>query len=421
MKKILYMLAGVLMCTCLSGCSLFGETITDMLSAPVLSENQSAVLTQVKQAAGSDIKLVYPEAGDHQNPIIFEDINGDGQDEAVVFYTVMDQVNVHMSICFKEDGVYRVVLDEKDLGSAIYSVEFEHVTHLSYTNIVVSWNAYDSEIRHVNLYGYSGTDFGLLLQRECLDLHIKDVDGDLFDEMVMVTQSTTGDNSMNVLVYQATEGGVALQAYTRVNSAIVQYRQLSLGAYQNGKMLMMLDGVPNTNGLCTQVILYEGGTLRTLSDVDGSSIYHKRAANDLVCSDLNGDGVPEIPRQLDSSLSDRNVEWYQVDTTGKSSYLVSSYDNLALGVRLLSTNGVPEGSTYFYLSEENEIHAKTGDGSLLYTLKRVEAYSDESDYIAQGFINVKISGEYTYYVRVEQPGTEFGLSPEKVSKNLILM
>ena len=71
----------------LPGCS-FSASVESMLSPPRLTVEQEQIYRALQISAGSQISLKYPKSGERLSAFIMEDLDGDGSDEAVVFYEV---------------------------------------------------------------------------------------------------------------------------------------------------------------------------------------------------------------------------------------------------------------------------------------------------------------------------------------------
>ena len=78
------MLTGCLLLL-LSGCT-FGATVDALLTPPHLRGEQEQIYQALENAVGNRITLQYPRSGDHLSAVMISDLDGDGQDEAAVFY-----------------------------------------------------------------------------------------------------------------------------------------------------------------------------------------------------------------------------------------------------------------------------------------------------------------------------------------------
>ena len=81
LKKLLVLPAAA----ALTGCS-FGASIDTLMSPPKLSMEQEQIYSALTAAVGNNISLKYPKSGKYLSAFIIEDIDGDGGNEALVFY-----------------------------------------------------------------------------------------------------------------------------------------------------------------------------------------------------------------------------------------------------------------------------------------------------------------------------------------------
>ena len=61
-------------------------TVDSLLKPPSLSEEQQQIYLALQDAVGSGITLQYPRAGANLSAFTVVDLDGDGEDEALVFY-----------------------------------------------------------------------------------------------------------------------------------------------------------------------------------------------------------------------------------------------------------------------------------------------------------------------------------------------
>ena len=80
--KITLLLSALFM---LSGCSL-NAGVDTLLTPPKLSTQQEHIYKALTDYAGTNISLKYPKSGDYLSAFIIADVDGDSENEAVVFY-----------------------------------------------------------------------------------------------------------------------------------------------------------------------------------------------------------------------------------------------------------------------------------------------------------------------------------------------
>lgn len=68
----------------LTGCS-FSTGIDTLIAPPKLSREQEYIYNALKNYTGANISLKYPKSGDYLSAFIIADIDGDDDEEAIVF------------------------------------------------------------------------------------------------------------------------------------------------------------------------------------------------------------------------------------------------------------------------------------------------------------------------------------------------
>ena len=72
----------------LGGCASISMNAEDLLVPPRLNQRQTMVEEALQATVSpSDILYQYPQRGDYRSPFVFFDMDNDGLQEAIVFYT----------------------------------------------------------------------------------------------------------------------------------------------------------------------------------------------------------------------------------------------------------------------------------------------------------------------------------------------
>ena len=125
-KRIIALfLAGVLILM-LCGCDSFGITDDELLSPPKAQGVYGIISDVLKNSITEKYTLKYPTSGEYRSAIVLKDINNDGVEEAVAFYTTTtdNTVSVHINLIAKINGEYVSVGSSKIVGSGVERLEF---------------------------------------------------------------------------------------------------------------------------------------------------------------------------------------------------------------------------------------------------------------------------------------------------------
>ena len=188
MKKLICTLtlgAGLLLG--LSGCDLYQPDVDSLLTPPVLSELQTEVDEALREVVGQELRLCYPAGGSYRSPYIFTDLDGDEEQEAVVFYTVEDEPLVYLQILDKSDGRWRARNALPGTEGEVLFVDFRHLSGDGATDLLVGWREPDREFDTLYLYRYRDAALSEEFHISCDGMAIADFDGDGYEELIAAT------------------------------------------------------------------------------------------------------------------------------------------------------------------------------------------------------------------------------------------
>ena len=188
MKKLICTLtlgAGLLLG--LSGCDLYQPDVDSLLTPPVLSELQTEVDEALRDVVGQELRLCYPAGGSYRSPYIFTDLDGDEEQEAVVFYTVEDEPLVYLQILDKSDGRWRARNALPGTEGEVLFVDFRHLSGDGATDLLVGWREPDREFDTLYLYRYRDAALSEEFHISCDGMAIADFDGDGYEELIAAT------------------------------------------------------------------------------------------------------------------------------------------------------------------------------------------------------------------------------------------
>ena len=124
----------------LTGCA-FSSSIDNLMSPPKLSVEQEQIYNALTDATGTSISLKYPKSGKYLSAFIVEDIDGDNESEAVVFYEknsiALEENSLRINILDRADGKWRSVCDTPAKGAEIERVMISKLGSNERINLII--------------------------------------------------------------------------------------------------------------------------------------------------------------------------------------------------------------------------------------------------------------------------------------------
>lgn len=369
-----------------SGCSLVDFfSAESLLRAPKLTGENSALQSAVEGAVGSEIGLFTPIAGDYRASYILFDANNDGNDEAVVFYSLNSNASVvHMHLLAKTDNEWHSVADITGSGTEVYKVDFFNIDNSQNLEIAVTWSLDDSKReKTLSIYRISSLEAGAenaltsIASIQLADYIYLDIDSDAVNELLYFYYSSTDEVYSlvaRVLEYTEKESNFSPSSEINLSQPTSAFVDINFEK-DNNNYKIYLDCLSPDNKYFTELILfdYENSAL-SLPMINNQyiSVLSRRAIN-VTCDDFNKDGKLDIPCELNyeesyiSGLSEDNpvsmkfVRWCnysQNEFTEIGKFFINEFDGFIMNIGSLYESYY---FVYDYVNNVTQVRLKNFD------------------------------------------------------------
>ncbi len=274
----------IILCLALTGCQAITFSVDSLLNAPTIADEQSAIYSALLESAGRGITLEYPRNGDYRSAFVAFDIDGDGSDETLAFYSVnsVSESNVKISVLDRgSDGGWRSMYELAGAGTSV-----ERVMFLG-GDVVVGFSSQDYEENTVRIYRCSEGSVYSVHENSYTLMEKADFDGDGGEEIAVVKRSGSG---VEVDIIKPGEDFVYPLALETGAAAISGCAVGRLGP----RSALYLDIAPEAGGLLTEIVYLENGAVVHPLSQNGLLSQTQRLVG-YSSRDYDGDGEVEIP------------------------------------------------------------------------------------------------------------------------------
>ena len=330
LKKVLALILGAsLMLITFSGCSLNFFSVESLMAPPMQSGRNGEVQAAFKKYMNDkNVLLKTPARGSYQTPYIFFDLDGDGQDEVLVFYVdnTVD-ASVRFAVLEYVNETWLISATLTGAGNGVYDVEFIDMNNDGICEIFVGWSLFEAKTsRVVTVYSVQRGDNGVISLEMLASEYYNaksfvDFNGDGRNDLVLIfLDDSTGIQKSYMRNFSLSENG-ELVKYSEIliNSAITSVAQIQYDTpADTGITRLFIDCLKSDTLVFTEVIYWNNSKLsavRAFEDADTATLRNAK----VLSTDIDGDGLIEVPEPVSLSGSEANLNF----TIGDEAYSFS--------------------------------------------------------------------------------------------------
>ena len=332
----------------LTGCS-FSTGIDTLIAPPKLSREQEYIYNALKNYTGANISLKYPKSGDYLSAFIIADIDGDDDDEAIVFYeknTVSTEDNsLRMNILDCVGTQWQSVYDHAADGNEVEKVVITPLGDNKRINIIVGYSLINQSEKVVSIYHYENGALNTTFENNYYSLFdAADLNGDETKELfIALNQSTSRDASAEI--YHLNENGEYSRSSVGLEEGYTDYQQATYGILEDGSTGIYLDAVAGNGKIVTTVFSVDENNVLNRIFTPDSQTEETARPSAYICTDIDGDGRVEIPvPQLFPGYSENDsiplslTKWYELKDK-KLSVKMCGYQSITNGYSFIFPDG----------------------------------------------------------------------------------
>lgn len=349
-KRWAAVLLAVWVCFSLSGCSFTAFDAKNLMAPPKANEDQQAI-HKLLQGNLPDITFIYPKSGEYRSAIIMQDFTGDGQQDAIGFYSLEDAGGVEVQFLVKSEGQWKKAAAFKNTAIQVDRVCFGDLTGSGVNSVLIGWGSAagtTGRTAAVNAYVYDSggmTEYSLGTYGE---MAVTDLDGDGVSEIFTVDKfvpaEAEGDEPTpaKARVYAWQDGTMAELYSADADNSISSYSSAAFGRLTVTLSGVVLDGLKADGSLTTQVFYLDEGRLVNappgVNTEEYSNLFSRPSAAPFLSRDINDDGFLEIPRatllpglpeDVAPDSTSYQVEWFSFQRKNEDRLAVRALMNSA--------------------------------------------------------------------------------------------
>ena len=331
-KKLLFICVIVAVFAVLTGC--MTTSPEELYSLPESSERYVKIQSKVDQLLSGGLEYAAPTAGTNRQAIQLQDIDGDGTEEALVFFRTDEDGKKPLGIhILKDNGVaFDVAAVIEGDGTSIESVTYVDMNGDGILEIAVGWQM-TASVKNLSVYSVKDYQPVQLVFSSYSNYTISDMDGD-GDSEVILLHTGTSETAGDVTMYMVMDDGEVVASMAYLSAAAERTSRVQTGLLADENNAVFVDST-SADGVITDVVTLLDGNLVNVT-LDGETMNSNTFRNySVYCSDINADGIMEVPEPVQfmpqSDTLYYAINWNACFGDGESSVALTTYHNYSDG------------------------------------------------------------------------------------------
>lgn len=404
----------MLLSVLLSGCGL--RTVGEMYCLPRRSAEFRELQTAI-DAVMTDLEYSAPRAGENRQTVQAADLDGDGENEYLLFAKSGDEKPLRILVFGKTESGYRLLQTIENSGSAFDRVEYVQLDDRAGVEAVIGCQISNQVRRTLSVYGFEENRAELLMSTGYSGFLTADLDGCGRGELVILSPGAAETDPASVALCCFTQGKIQKLGEIPLSASADCVNRLAVGTLQSGESAVFAESIVGQT-LVTDVLAYRNGEFFSVLPAGEMGSGAGRTCP-VYADDIDGDGVTEIPAPVPGQNADTTrqvIRWFALTAGGKVVDKLFAFHQLdegwylqlegALAYRLRTAR---EGdSTLFSVQDDQQQDVP------LFTVYALTGSERERDAVLEGRFVLYRGENVVYAAALESGAAAAGITREKL-------
>lgn len=402
-KAILSLLCAALL---LSGCML--DPAESLYAIPARSEDYYNLQAAIEKEMAERASYSAPIAGENQQPVQMADIDGDQQDEAIVYWKSDGDLPLTVAVFDKRGDQYVLIARADGAGSAFDHVQYVEIDGNPGSEIVVGRQISDRVTQTLYVYSLENNALTEIMSANYSQFITTDLDADGLYDLVLLHSSDAPNGVAEC--YRWIDGQLTRDREARMSTPVDAVRRMIAGKVWEDSPAVFVASEYGEGMIVTDIFGMDGNVFRnfSLSDETDTAVSTIRDYYVYSC-DIDEDGLIELPHLIDlaeledepTSANQTVIRWYNLQPNGVEKEKWLTYHNYSAGWYLKLPDRLIDGLSVKYTTvfETNRGYTFVSKGKELFTLTAVSGENAASTVTGWTVLAAKSDTVYAVLVK----------------------
>ena len=421
MKRIVALLVLLATVLALSGCVTM--TVDQMYALPKRSTKFNNLQTAIDSAM-TGLDYAAPVSGENQQTVQMADLNGDGEDEYLLFARGTGEKPLQILIFGRSDDSYTLLETIESLGSAFQLVEYVNMDDKPGVELIVGRSVADQVMGAVAVYTFSGGQAEQLMSVSHREFVTADLDSNGLAELMVISDGASENSNAVAFLYSYQGGTMVRSGEVNLSAPAANVKRIMVSGLSGGVSAVYVASALEESAIITDVFALKDGQFTNVSFSNDSGTSVQTLRNYYVyADDIDDDGELELPSLITMTGAHQRsgdgmqylIRWYTMTIDGGEVDKMHTFHNYDGGWYFIldsdqahRTLVTQESSTYaFYLWDESFTNAQK-----LLTIYALTGSDREEAALADGRFILHRGDGVNYCAKMEEIVAQNGITQE---------
>ena len=324
---------GLLLVMLTAGCSV--RSAEELYALPKQSDAYYDLQNAMDQVMGQDASFAGPLSGSNQQAVQFADLDGDGQEEAIVFTRSSGAKPLKAYVLDRGEERYENVGVIEGDGSCFDAVEYAELDGEPGLEIVVGRQLSDQILQSLSAYTYRDGCLVELMSANYTEFTVTDLDGDDGKDVFVLRMDSEARTGVAEL-YRCRDGVMSREQEASLSAGARQVKRMISGYVAQGVPAVFVASAYEADTIITDIFAFSGNHFQNVALIEGSGLNAQTVRNyHVYATDIDDDGIIELPMPvvLPSARAGEEtywaIDWYSLTPDGGQNIKLSTFHNYA--------------------------------------------------------------------------------------------
>ncbi len=333
-RRILFAALVLLLAAALSGCL---KATEDLYHLPQQTSGYYNLQAEIAALLSTGAEYCAPVAGQNRQPIQLTDLDGDGEDEAIVFLKIAEEMPLKAYIFDRTDGQYRLSTVIEGNGTSFQSVEYAQLDGIGGLELLIGWQVSNQVTRAITAYSLRADGVIELMSANYTEYKTVDLNSDGLSDVLVLrfpAESQTGVAEL----YSYREGQMERAPEAMMSTGVSTIKRIITGYMDTGVPAVFVASLYADTDIVTDVFALRDGVFQNVAVKDETGKASTVRNYYVYATDIDNDGLIELPnpvalQQYNAESTDNywSIEWYNLTLSGERALKRTTYHNYSGG------------------------------------------------------------------------------------------